>query len=264
MWCSGSVQLVRGRIVNRGLFLSNKFLSAIEAMKSLVKSDKAYLAHVVKSLAGVHPRECPICGYNGKFKAFGSPPRWDAMCPSCFSLERQRLLYLAISRSFPLPAECEALHFAPEFSIQRFIKPKAKTYKTADLMGSGVDLKLNIERIDLKDNSFDAVICCHVLEHVNDQLALTELYRILRPSGLLYLMVPIIEGWERTYENAAVTTDTGRNLHFGQRDHVRYFGSDLRSKIGQAGFNLKEFTAEGEDVIRYGLMRGEKVFVCSK
>ncbi len=196
--------------------MNTKFHSAIATIKSLLTSNKAYLAHVVKSMSGVHPRECPICNYSGKFKAFGSPPRWDAIC------------------------------------------------KTADLEGNGVDLKLNIERIDLKDNSFDVVICCHVLEHVNHQLALAELFRILRPSGLLYLMVPIIEGWERTYENTDVKTDAGRNLHFGQRDHVRYFGSDLREMIKHAGFDLHEFTAEGENVIRYGLLRGEKVFVCSK
>lgn len=244
--------------------MSSKLRKALGVATGFAASDKRYLAHIVKSLGGIHPRHCPICGFEGKFRAFGSPPRWDAICPSCYSLERQRLLFLAVERAFPIPAASEVLHFAAELSVQRFVKPKARIYKTADLYGEGVDLKLNIEKIELENGSFDVVICNHVLEHVDDRKALSELYRILRPSGLLYLMVPMIEGWSRSYENPQITTESGRNLHFGQGDHVRYFGADLRDRIKAAGFGVEEFTAEGEDAVRYGLTRGEKVFVCSK
>jgi hypothetical protein len=52
--------------------------------------------------------------------------------------------------------------------------------------------------------------------------------------------------------------------HYGQSDHVRYYGADVRDRIRAAGFKLSEFTAEGEDVLTYGLQRGEKVFVATK
>ena len=52
--------------------------------------------------------------------------------------------------------------------------------------------------------------------------------------------------------------------HYGQSDHVRYYGADVRDRIRAAGFKLDEFTAEGEDVLTYGLARGEKVFVATK
>lgn len=43
----------------------------------------------------------------------------------------------------------------------------------------------------IPDASFDAVWCSHVLEHVqNPGLALAEIRRILKPQGLLFLIVP--------------------------------------------------------------------------
>lgn len=45
--------------------------------------------------------------------------------------------------------------------------------------------------IDIPDESFDAVWCCHVLEHVlNPGLALCEMRRILKPDGYLFLVLP--------------------------------------------------------------------------
>jgi ubiquinone/menaquinone biosynthesis C-methylase UbiE len=81
---------------------------------------------------------------------------------------------------------------------------------------------LNIERIDQPNDSWDVVVCCHVLEHVDEQAALAELYRIQRKGALLLVMVPIIGGWEKTYENPAVTSERDRKWHFGQFDHLRY------------------------------------------
>ena len=53
-------------------------------------------------------------------------------------------------------------------------------------------------------------------------------------------------------------------IHFGQENHVRYYGADVRDRIRAAGFGLKEFVASEPDVSRYGLLRGETIFVASK
>jgi SAM-dependent methyltransferase len=137
-------------------------------------------------------------------------------------------------------------------------------YVTADLEAERGDLALNLEDIVLPDGSFDIVIANHVLEHVNDGASLNELYRILRPSGLMIATVPLIEGWDATYENDRVTSAADRELHFGQWDHVRYYGRDFRDRIRAAGFGLREFAAAGEDVVRFGLLRGERVFFARK
>jgi SAM-dependent methyltransferase len=134
---------------------------------------------------------------------------------------------------------------------------------TADL-NQRADLKLNIEKIALPDSSFDVVICSHVLEHVNDLSALAELYRILRQNGLAILMVPLIEGWMHTYEDDGIHSEADREIHFGQFDHVRYYGSDFRTRVLSAGFLLDEYYRGGADSVRFGLYRGERIFLANK
>lgn len=153
------------------------------------------------------------------------------------------------------------LHFAAEHSLYKIIEAAADRYVRADLDPDAGDIVLNLESIDLPDDSFDVVVASHVLEHVDDKAALSEIKRILRPGGRLIAMVPIVEGWDKTYENGDVHTEAERELHFGQYDHVRFYGSDFRDRTRAAGLNLKEYTAEEPDVSDYGLVRGEKVFV---
>lgn len=222
------------------------------------------LAEVAGKMDGVHERECPICGFAGRFKAVGSPPRWDALCPRCGSYERHRLLFLTIERHAPIRPDSEVLHFAPEEAVTAFLKPHAHTYVTADLARDDTDLKLNIEAIDCPDESFDAVVCSHVLEHVNDVRALAEIRRILRPGGVLYAMVPIIEGWAQSYEDDTIREPAERLLHFGQNDHIRRYGADFRTRITNAGFHMEEYEGTPLDCIRYSLEQGSKVFVCRK
>ena len=125
--------------------------------------------------------------------------------------------------------------------------------------------KLNIEKIDLPSGSFNTIICNHVLEHVSDRQALAEISRILSAEGFFIVSVPIIEGWEHTYENDSIKDPLLRELHFGQSDHARYYGRDFRDRLKDAGFNkIEEVTSEGQNVMDYGLLRGEKFFVCSK
>jgi SAM-dependent methyltransferase len=223
--------------------------------------DVRYRLRTVRALGGVYQRHCNICGYSGLFAYSGDPPRRDSRCKRCRSLERHRLLKLWVTEQIDALSGLDVLHFAPEPAVATIVKPIAKTYLSADLTPGRADAVLNIEKIDKPDCSFDWIICCHVLEHVHDEQALAELHRVLRPGGFLTIMVPIVEGWDATYENAQVMDRSGRDLHFGQNDHVRYYGSDLRERITQAGFALSEKTAIEPDVSNYGLVRGEKVFI---
>lgn len=74
-------------------------------------------------------------------------------------------------------------------------------------------------------------------------------------------MVPIIEGWETTYEDGGITGEAERALYFGQGDHLRWYGRDFRTRLRAAGFEVAEYTAGGAEAATYGLVRGEKVFV---
>ena len=75
--------------------------------------------------------------------------------------------------------------------------------------------RLNIVAIDEPDDSYDIVICYHILEHIeNDLKAMKELKRILKPGGKCFIQTPFKSG--DIYENEEVKTEEERLIHFGQ------------------------------------------------
>lgn len=232
----------------------------------LIRQAKA-LSAIYRSLRPVLKRKCSVCKFYGWFIAYGSPPRLDAMCPNCKSLERHRLLSLAFSKNLipGISTSTKVLHFAPEPSLEKIFRQYFTMYQTADLADGKAELKINLEDINLPQESYDLIIANHVLEHVDDFKASSELMRILRKKGLLVCMVPLIEGWSKTYEDQSVRTDQERRIHFGQSDHLRFYGADFRQRISRCGLKLiQEITAEGYEVIEHSLFRGEKVFIFEK
>lgn len=231
-----------------------------------------YALRFVRHIFGQSPRECTVCGHSGRFFAFGAAGDElgrgfciDALCPKCLSLERHRLLALC-DRQRNLFKEKKVLHFAPESGLQEYIKAQnPRSYTSCDLIDPAADIKVDIEDIGLPDKEFEVICCSHVLEHVDDARAIPELYRILTSGGLLIAMVPIVEGWETTFEEKSKTANAhDRVLYYGQYDHVRFYGKDISHRFCKAGFSVEEFVAKEPDVSRHGLMRGEKVFLCRK
>ncbi|MEZ5658605.1 MAG: methyltransferase domain-containing protein [Burkholderiaceae bacterium] len=218
----------------------------------------------LERLAPLADRCCPVCGYVGHFDIwFGPDIIRDNTCPRCDSHPRLRLFWLWFAGAREKMVE-PILHFAPERALRERLSAIYQDYRTADL-SHDAHLKLNIEAIDLPSESVETVICNHVLEHVDDTKAMRELHRILRPGGRLICSVPLIEGWSTTYENDAVASDAERALHFGQSDHVRFYGQDFRERLRRAGFTgIDEITAHGPEVVKYSLLRGEKFFLCAK
>jgi SAM-dependent methyltransferase len=215
-------------------------------------------------LPGVHPRICPLCGYQGKFRAFGVPLVLDVMCARCDSLDRHRLFALMDDRHGILRGVTSMLHFAPEDILRRKFSQRFPDYRAVDLVRADVDFQCDIEDTKLPPESFDAVFASHILEHVDDHRAIAEMFRILRPGGKLIAMVPIIEAWAQTYEDPSIDSESDRDLHFGQYDHVRFYGRDFPQRLAAAGFSVTAYMATPQDCVRYSLQRGEKVFVATK
>jgi SAM-dependent methyltransferase len=207
-----------------------------------------------------HALLCPCCGEASKFRSFGVEPRW--LCPRCGSLARHRLLALFLAEHRELIQGRTVLHFAAEPAIRPLVEPYAQRYISCDIHPRPGQIRIDIERVDLPEAEVDLIICNHVLEHVDDIRALSELRRVLKPLGVLLVMVPIVEGWDRTYEDLNIVVPEERRRLFGQEDHVRYYGRDIRDRIAAAGFDVGEYTAVEPSVSTYGLSRGEKVFVC--
>jgi SAM-dependent methyltransferase len=227
--------------------------------------DLGMLRDVTNNAKGTSKKECPICGFAGFFRAFGNPPRWDAQCPSCGSLERHRQFALFLQHTpSVLTNGAEVLHFAPEDCVRELLQRPNIQYTSADLLRSDVDLKVNIEDINIRGGQYDVIFCSHVLEHVNDEAALSELRRILKSDGTLIVMVPIVDGCDRTYEDDTVIESKDRFIHFGQEDHVRVYGADFIKRLINSGFQVQVHTAFGKEAVKFGLIMGQKIFVCTK
>jgi ubiquinone/menaquinone biosynthesis C-methylase UbiE len=94
---------------------------------------------------------------------------------------------------------------------------------------------MDLQALEICDNSISLVICNHVLEHVSDPgRALREIARVLRPGGIAILQTPWSPILRATIE-AEVDSDASRELLFGQVDHVRLFGRDFFDCIAESG-----------------------------
>jgi len=130
--------------------------------------------------------------------------------------------------------------------------------------------RFDIQKTPFRDQTFDVVICNHVMEHVgDDSVAMAEVHRILKPGGWAMLQVPIALNLDHTIEDPTATTDQQRIDRFGQEDHVRlYSRQDYIDRLGGAGFavTIESYPLElgSEKVDRFGLVEDEEVFLCSK
>ena len=56
----------------------------------------------------------------------------------------------------------------------------------------GVDHNVDLQHLPFADETYDFVFASHVLEHIpDDQKAISEIRRILKPNGIAILPVPI-------------------------------------------------------------------------
>ena len=197
--------------------------------------------------------------------------RENVLAPGTLSLERHRLfwLYLKNETTF-FSAPLRVLHFAPEQAfVQKFKKQKNLTYTTTDLNSPIADVKADICDLPFKDNSFDFIICNHVLEHIpDDTKAMQELYRVLAPSGTAIVQVPYDAKREITFEDNTITDQSERTRIFGQYDHLRVYGMDYFKKLSSIGFDVSalDYTSgiSSDDIERYRLCKGELLPVCKK
>lgn len=193
-------------------------------------------------------KECPICGvHRRRFLPYGyyATLRENALCPSCLSLERHRLLWLYLTRETNLLTEHSTLlHIAPEVCIMRPLRKLYKEvksrYQTADLESPLADLHFDVQQIPLLDNSFDVILCNHILEHVpNDKVAMRELHRVLKSGGWGILLSPVERDRAETFEDDSITDPEERSKIFGQYDHRRIYGRDYADRLTESGFKVE-------------------------
>jgi SAM-dependent methyltransferase len=86
------------------------------------------------------------------------------------------------------------IHFSPERALQPHFREIFANYRTAGIWSEPVDFPADLTALPFKDGSCDCIFASHVLEHrQDDNQALAEIRRVLRPGGVAILPVPIVE-----------------------------------------------------------------------
>ncbi|MDQ2871395.1 MAG: glycosyltransferase [Acidobacteriota bacterium] len=83
-------------------------------------------------------------------------------------------------------------------------------------------------RAELQAMEIDTIVCCNVLEHIEqDQATLADMHALLKPGGRLALLVPALQKIYGTLDEHL--------LHFR-----RYEKADLEAKLKSAGFSIED------------------------
>lgn len=197
--------------------------------------------------------------------------RPNVLSPGTLSLERHRLIWLYLKKEtdfFQTPSK--VLHIAPEKAFISLLKKLSHLdYISCDIESPLADIKADICALPFDDNSFDWILCNHVLEHIpSDTKAMKELYRVLKPGGKALLQVPLDPKRDTTFEDNSITDKATRTKVFGQYDHVRVYGKDYFEKLRAIGFQVNELqfgkTLSEEERTRYAIVKTEYIPVCER
>ncbi|MBI9035515.1 MAG: methyltransferase domain-containing protein [Bacteroidales bacterium] len=235
---------------------------------------------------------CPYCelqfsrmlpaGQNLKIikekQIIGAGFRENALCPRCYSTDRDRLIYLYLTKKSDIQSKpYKVLHFAPEKSLKKFLQSFSNiSYQSGDKFMDGYKKAyydqdvINLDLLDINkaDESVDIVICNHVLEHIeDDRKAIKELFRILTPGGWGILQVPISPIIQTTLEQKTDSDQERENL-FGQHDHVRLYGLDYKHRLEEIGFEVEivdmKIELTPEEIANFAINPDEMLYLVRK
>jgi methyltransferase family protein len=205
--------------------------------------------------------KCPCCSWIGP--AFMATWNWrattfQAQCPQCDSRSRHRGLIKLFSEVLRNKPDGPILFFAPELILMNqlvSLTPDTNIvttdYNSIDVDYPGED----IQKLSFPDSSHAMLICNHVLEHVlDDQQALFECARVLKPKGIAIFTIP------GDFHKTAT-------VHFKQLDsngHYRHYGMDLTRKMERVFGSVQAVDMSQSSDSLWRVRRGDYAFVCTK
>jgi SAM-dependent methyltransferase len=221
--------------------------------------------------------ECTCCNKTYiTFLPAGIEKRANAKCINCGSLERHRILWHFLQHKTNLfSANIKMLHAAPEkLFYKKFKSLNNIDYTSIDLNPDKYDYGSTTIRMDLTDlkftdNTFDVIICNHVLEHIpDDAKAMSEMFRALKKGGWAILNVPVDNKRTTTFEDIHINDPKKQLELFGQPDHVRIYGIDYKDRLEKAGFTVQviDYTSQftHNEMFKYGMKEDRDVYYCTK
>lgn len=161
--------------------------------------------------------------------------------------------FSALARSFNNPKDIAEVGAGEGYLIEKLVKMHPKASIVGCDLSERVNelarerlasfpqvsiLKEDAENVSFADDSFDAVICCEVLEHVeHPEKAIAELYRILHKGGVALVSVPHEPIWRMLnmarFKYVKDLGNTPGHLNHWTRGQFKQF-------VRQAGFSVKQ------------------------
>jgi SAM-dependent methyltransferase len=215
---------------------------------------------------------CNCCG--GHFRRFRiSNTRGDhrtLMCPRCGSLGRHRVDWLYLTgQTDVLQRPTRLLHIAPELCLSLPLRG----LPNVSYLSGDYDMTLAMEQIDVRkigyaDESFDGVICNHVLNVVDDdRSAMSELGRVIKTGGWALLQSAVDPSLEHTEEHSRTVTPESEDGRY-EEVMIRRYGRDYVARLEEAGLTVtvSSFVADlpRATVKKFGLDPEETIFFCRK
>jgi len=139
--------------------------------------------------------------------------------------------------------------YASDYNLVRL--PRARGHNQARYI-----FMADITNYPIRDNMFDVIYFNHVIEHIpNDVAALAEVYRVLKPGGLLILGTPNEGVW--MWQLAYRLQPRMRRVS----DHVQFYTAEtLEAKCRAVGFTVGEVKHIGYGIPHWTLDAGLRQF----
>jgi SAM-dependent methyltransferase len=211
-------------------------------------------------------RECPLCGWTGRdyrplMLLDDRYVRASVACPGCGSWERQRAFGPALDellRAHAAGRELDVLHVSPEGSIANIVAGHAGRYLASNYVNPEPgQLQIDLHDVALPAESLDVVVMSYVLCCVpDDRRAIANLWRVLRPGGMVAACEPFDPGGD-TKERPA-PRHGGEWRRYGVRDiasRFRPFDVDVRPLVDHLSHGARR---------RRGVREGERMLVLRK
>lgn len=151
--------------------------------------------------------------------------------------------------------EPKILHLSPEIPLLKVLeKYDGIDYHPRDFDSKDYEF-IDIRKIEEKDETFDIIICSHVLEHIKEDRAATkELYRVLKPKGVALIIVPLT--------TRKITEEFDQ---IDSQNHWRACGEDYIDRIKESGFKLELYHPSEDLRKKLGINQyGNELFICKK
>lgn len=196
---------------------------------------------------------CPICGVRRLFVRLNDN-EIAARCVSCRASVVSLSIVSVLRKMVPDLRRMDAYELSSRGPLYRYLKTRAKTLTASEYFHdvapgqfrNGVQCQ-DVQRLTYADASFDICTSTEVFEHVpRDAEAFSEIFRVLRPGGLLVFTVPLHDQ-QQTLERATLTPTGDVNhlqppqyhgdpLSSGRILAFRTYGSDITHRLRMAGF----------------------------